>query len=73
MSLPVTHRGSKGPGQGKVRQRRYNACCVERCVVLYVVQTLQSDDTKMLEAVKGALYRIWCGVNRLGDSGVKVG
>ena len=23
-------------------------------------------------SVKGALYRIWCGVNRLGDSGVKV-
>ena len=22
--------------------------------------------------VKGALYRIWCGVNRLGDSGEKV-
>ena len=22
--------------------------------------------------VKGALYRIWCGVNRLGDRGVKV-
>ena len=22
--------------------------------------------------VKGALYRIWCGVNILGDSGVKV-
>ena len=22
--------------------------------------------------LKGALYRIWCGVNRLGDSGVKV-
>ena len=21
---------------------------------------------------KGVLYRIWCGVNRLGDSGVKV-
>ena len=21
---------------------------------------------------KEALYRIWCGVNRLGDSGVKV-
>ena len=21
---------------------------------------------------KGAMYRIWCGVNRLGDSGVKV-
>ena len=24
------------------------------------------------ETVKGALYIIWCGVNRLGDSGVKV-
>ena len=70
MSLPVTHRGYEGPGQGKVRQG--NACCVERYVVLYVVQTLQSDDTKMLEAVKGALYRIWCGVHRLDDSGVKV-
>ena len=23
-------------------------------------------------SIKGALYRIWCGVNRLGDSGVKV-
>ena len=22
--------------------------------------------------IKGALYRIWCGVNILGDSGVKV-
>ena len=22
--------------------------------------------------LKGALYRIWCGVNRLSDSGVKV-
>ena len=21
---------------------------------------------------KGALYRIWCGLNRLGDSGAKV-
>ena len=24
------------------------------------------------QPIKGALYRIWCGVNRLGDSGVKV-
>ena len=23
-------------------------------------------------SLKGALYRIWCGVNRLSDSGVKV-
>ena len=22
--------------------------------------------------VKGALYRMWCGVNRFGDSGAKV-
>ena len=26
----------------------------------------------VLFRLKGALYRIWCGVNRLGDSGVKV-
>ena len=26
----------------------------------------------MKDWVKGALYTIWCGVNRLGDSGVKV-
>ena len=25
-----------------------------------------------LVCFEGALYRIWCGVNRLGDSGVKV-
>ena len=25
-----------------------------------------------LGPVKGALYRIWCGVNRLGESGLKV-
>ena len=24
------------------------------------------------DRVKGALYRVWCGVNRLGGSGVKV-
>ena len=24
------------------------------------------------ETIKGALYRIWCGLNRLGDSGAKV-
>ena len=25
-----------------------------------------------ISSLKGALYIIWCGVNRLGDSGVKV-
>ena len=29
-------------------------------------------DLRYEERLKGALYRIWCGVNRLGDSGVKV-
>ena len=31
-----------------------------------------SITTDWLMLLKGALYRIWCGVNRLGDSGVKV-
>ena len=30
------------------------------------------SNRKQRASVKGALYRIWCGVNRLGDSGVKV-
>ena len=28
--------------------------------------------SSVIKTLKGALYRIWCGVNRLGDSGVKV-
>ena len=31
-----------------------------------------SRDTDWIISVKGALYIMWCGVNRLGDSGVKV-
>ena len=31
-----------------------------------------STDCVHASSVKGALYRIWCGVNRLSDSGVKV-
>ena len=27
---------------------------------------------KLTGKIKGALYRIWCGVSRLGDSGVIV-
>ena len=30
------------------------------------------DSFYVIVPVKGALYRIWCGVNRLDDSGVKV-
>ena len=29
-------------------------------------------DVAIYMDIKGALYRIWCGVNRLGDSGVNV-
>ena len=30
------------------------------------------DTRSAHRTLKGALYRIWCGVNRLGDSGVNV-
>ena len=39
----------------------------------YLGITINSNLTaKATRTLKGALYRIWCGVNRLGDSGVKV-
>ena len=41
--------------------------CVLRCTSLFVF-----IHKIMLSYIKGALYRIWCGVNRLGDSGLKV-
>ena len=31
-----------------------------------------AENVLLLLLFKGALYRIWCGVNRLGDNGVKV-
>ena len=37
------------------------------------LKLLTIKDMLALQELKGALYRIWCGVNRLGDSGVKVG
>ena len=37
----------------------------------YLALTITSD-LQWNQHIKGALYRIWCGVNRLGDSGVKV-
>ena len=40
------------------------------CVHACSVNMFKNKIDKCL--VKGALYRIWCGVNRLGDSGVKV-
>ena len=35
-----------------------------------VCKTVKEKDFGV--TIKGALYRIWCGVNRLGDSGVKM-
>ena len=40
------------------------------CVHASSVNMFKNKIDKYL--VKGALYGIWCGVNRLGDSGVKV-
>ena len=39
--------------------------------LICIIETIEKSNigTKIL---KEALYRIWCGVNRLGDSGVKV-
>ena len=44
------------------RRRRYSP----------ISSSLFSHAHPCAQSVKGALYRIWCGVNRLGDSGVKV-
>ena len=54
---------------------------IHTCVKPYACSTcgnmfIQNSDLKMHErihtGIEGALYRIWCGVNRLGDSGAKV-
>ena len=40
-------------------------------IIPFIVST---EETPLIIDIsfKGALYRIWCGMNRLGDSGVKV-
>ena len=45
-------------------KRQYNPCLTPRCI------RSSCDNSFMIrpEAVKGALYRIWCGVSRLGDN-----
>ena len=37
---------------------------------MHLIKSGAIDD--LVSSFKGALYKIWCGVNRLGDSGVKV-
>ena len=44
----------------------------QRCMIYPVKCLTGIQETYKDTAIKGALYRIWCGVNRLGDSGVKV-
>ena len=59
--------------------RRVNACkalAVENVTTQHIPVVFEVHmkkwKEKMTMGLKGALYRIWCGVNRLGDSGVKV-
>ena len=47
----------------------YNGGNNKRNGVGVIVKKEWQDNTM---EIKGALYRIWCGVNRLGDSGAKV-
>ena len=42
------------------------------CEILWVQIDLIGTKSLHIGSFKGALYIIWCGVNRLGDSGVKV-
>ena len=47
------------------------------CRYRYNVKVIWKQENKLINAdmeapIKGALYRIWCGVHRLSDSGVKV-
>ena len=39
-----------------------------QCISVQGIQLWNSLEN----SIKGALYRIWCGMNRLGDSGAKV-
>ena len=43
------------------------------CIILLLEDVCDDGGYLFCSFLKGALYRIiWCGVNRLGDSGVKV-
>ena len=45
--------------------------CTETSQELQQMLQELSDESRRM-GLKGALYIIWCGVNRLGDGGVKV-
>ena len=42
------------------------------CIIVFSKPLCGFVSSDVAKEFKGALYRIWCGVNRLGDSGVKV-
>ena len=44
----------------------------KRLLDSHVVGAISRYNRSKKDEIKGALYRIWCGVNKLGDSGVKV-
>ena len=54
----------------KDRGPKFDFMCdiVNECDIVF----LQEHCLYTSELLKGALYRIWCGLNRLGDSGAKV-
>ena len=61
----------------KLSKSQCNKLCRRRFFSQRVIDIWNSFSEFMVSApstntFKGALYRIWCGVNRLGDSGVKV-
>ena len=49
-----------------------NKCndCKDMCGIIMLQLTMSRNVAATQTVLKGALHRIWCGVNRLGDSGV---
>ena len=81
----IQSKSNKNPNQkrkflekcnGQVNDRTY-ATQNRRTWYDHVLRRDERDVAKEIKTmemgrIKGALYRIWCGVNRLGDNGVKV-
>ena len=43
-----------------------------KCIIIIIIIIVAVVWKISFHYIKGALYRMWCGVNRLGDIGVKV-
>ena len=57
----------------------FSLICIGNCSYMSIHASPKTNISYSLQVqvcidqlLKGPLYRIWCGVNRLGDSGVKV-